>query len=217
MPDENQELLNIKTRRLKELRKQQATFGPHTPAHISMEIETLEAEIRELRQESGLPPAEVVLPTQGVPRTPLPTAAPEPAPAPPDQKGDGKKWWIPIVVALIGLAGVIFTTVWGNPFSPVEPPEEEMQPAEFTYEVHVVSVAGENLPEAHVMIQVAGKAPLDEVTDVNGFARFFIESSYAREPARLIVEKEGFHPHTQEIDLYPDRLPDRIPLEPTEP
>lgn len=231
MPTEKElrELLDINERRLHQLKKQEASFGAHTPAHISMEIDEVEAEIRKLRQQLGLP-EQVVEPPPAQAPAPIRPEIPQqtqtvpdrqaeirPSPQQPVSEKSGSKWWIPVVVALIGLAGVVFATVWNNYPPSVEPSQEEMQPVEFTYEAHVVSAMGESLPDAHIIIQVAGRAPLDEFTDSNGFARFFIDGSYAREPAHLIVEREGFHPHNQAIDLYPDGLPDKIPLEPIEP
>jgi len=214
MPTENElrELLDINERRLAKLKQKRDAFGLHTPDYILVEIDTAKAEIDNLRQQLGLPP---LPPEPSFPAIDRQTGMQ--LSQQPTTEESGSKWWIPIVVALIGLAGVVFVVVWNNPPSPVEPSEEDMQPVEFTYEVHVVSAMGENLPDTHIIIQVGGKAPLDEFTDSNGFARIVIDGTYAREPARLIVEREGFHPYTQEIDLYPDGLPDRIPLEPIEP
>jgi len=212
---QNDKVLDLKKRRLQKLKEEQAIKGINSPPEVLIEIEEIEAEIIQLqgysRQDEPLPSVSSSALTPPVGQT---TSPPESQPIS-EKKGVGK-WWIPIVVALIGLAGVVFVAVWNNP-TPVEPSEEEMQPAEFAYEVHVVSHTGENLPDAHVIIQVGGKAPLDGFADSNGFARIFIDGSYVREPARLMVEREGFHPYTQEIELYPDGLPDRIPLEPIEP
>jgi hypothetical protein len=63
-------------------------------------------------------------------------------------------------------------------------------------------------------LEVAGKAPLDEIADSNGFARFTIDTSYANKPGRLIVQATGYKTYAQNIDLVKDALPDIIQLEP---
>jgi hypothetical protein len=213
MSSENDlELLKIKEHRLHQLKKQQASFGLHTPVHISTEIEDTEAEIKQLRKSLGMPeatpesaPEDVSVSSESTP--------PEKVQKPQSSSTSGSKWWIPIVVALIGVAGTIFTVVWtrgDGEEPPIEPPG-----GEFTYQVRVQTVdTGEPIPNAIVTIEVGGKAPLDAVTDSKGIARIFIDASYAEKPGFLIVERDGFHSHNQNIDLVVDALPDVVLLEP---
>lgn len=83
----------------------------------------------------------------------------------------------------------------------------------FEYQVRVQNrEASQNIPNAKVTIEVAGQAPLDEITDANGFARISINASYAGKPGRLLVEASGYEAYRQEIDLTEGILPDTIPL-----
>ena len=88
-------------------------------------------------------------------------------------------------------------------------------PTRFTYPVRVQEQGtGQNIPNAKVIIEVVGQAPLDEITDTDGFARIFIDASYVGKPGRLLVEANGYKPCRQEIDLREGILPDTIQLEP---
>ena len=115
-------------------------------------------------------------------------------------------WWVPIIVALIGLIGVIITTKGG-----ILPQTD----TSFDYQVRVQAKdTGRYIPNAKVTIEVSGQAPLDGITDSNGLARIFIGSSHAGKPGLLIVEAAGYKRHTQNIDLTVGTLPDVVQLEP---
>jgi hypothetical protein len=115
-------------------------------------------------------------------------------------------WWVPIIVALIGLAGVIITSDWVTPPPPV---------TSFDYQVRVQAKdTGEYILNAKVTIEVGGQAPLDGITDSNGLARIFVGSSHAGKPGLLIVEATGYKRHTQNMDLTVGTLPDIVQLEP---
>ncbi len=84
----------------------------------------------------------------------------------------------------------------------------------FDYSVRVqTSDASSPILNAIVTIEVIGQAPLDEVTDSNGIARFFIDASRGGQPARLTVRAVGYRPYNQNIDLRQGTLPVVIPLE----
>jgi hypothetical protein len=120
------------------------------------------------------------------------------------------KWWVPIAVAVIGLIGIIFTTVWNGSGNPTPAPA-----ADFTYQVRVQDKAtGANIPNALVTIEVGGKAPLDAITDSTGFARIFVSADHSGQPGRLLVEAEGYIKHRQEIDITEGALPKDVLLEP---
>lgn len=86
----------------------------------------------------------------------------------------------------------------------------------FSYPIRVQSKeTGENIANARITIEVAGKAPLDEVTDTNGYARIFIDIGYTGQPSKLIVQSTGYKKYVQSIDLNRDILPDVIQLEVT--
>jgi len=54
---------------------------------------------------------------------------------------------------------------------------------------------------------------LDETTDVNGIAVIAIDSSYANQRGRLIVEASGYQRYEQNINLVVAALPDVVQLE----
>ncbi len=86
--------------------------------------------------------------------------------------------------------------------------------AQFSYQVRVqVQDTGDYVPNARVTIEVGGKAPLDDITDVNGIARIFVSTSHAGQPATLIVETDGCEKYRQHIDLIEGTLPDVVFLE----
>src|SRR5215217_5103383 len=73
-------------------------------------------------------------------------------------------------------------------------------PLSFSYQVRVQDKStGEGIERARVTINVAGQAPIDELTDSNGLARIFISSSHANKPGQLQVEANGFKVYTQNI------------------
>lgn len=88
-------------------------------------------------------------------------------------------------------------------------------PASFQYGVKVQAKDTEKfISDAKVIIDVAGKAPLSEVSDSNGFTRIFIDVDRAGQPAKLIIEADKYKKHTQNIDLNPNSLPTIVQLEP---
>lgn len=118
-----------------------------------------------------------------------------------------RKLWVKIVFALIASVGTItaaFISIGiknGNENS-------------FSYPVRVQDKAtGQAIERASVVIYVPGKAPLDEITDTNGFTRIFIPVSYANQPSKLMVEASGFKKHIQNLDLTGYALPKDISLE----
>lgn len=134
---------------------------------------------------------------------------------PQSSSSGAKKWWIPIpiAVAIIGLIGVIFTTVWnsGGDSDPTPVPTV----GDFTYQVRVQDKdTNDNIPNAVVTIEVGGQAPLDGITDSTGLARIFVSSSHSGQPGRLIVEADGYIKYRQEIDITEGALPKDILLEP---
>ncbi|MCA9976798.1 MAG: hypothetical protein KC413_13650, partial [Anaerolineales bacterium] len=85
----------------------------------------------------------------------------------------------------------------------------------FDYSIRVQAAgSGENLSGARVTIEVRDEniAPKIELTDSNGLARIFIDSSRAGKPGRLIVEATEFNTYTQNIDLAVGNLPSIIQL-----
>jgi hypothetical protein len=93
-----------------------------------------------------------------------------------------------------------------------------LQPTSTDSFTYLVRVQEENtsrgLPSAKVTIEAANQAPLDEITDTNGFARIFIDSIYAGKAGRLLIEANGYELFRQEIDLRKDLLPDTVKLKP---
>lgn len=123
-------------------------------------------------------------------------------------------WWVPIIVALIGLVGVIIPLIMNSADEKTSPSPSPQQEAIFEYPVRVQAKGtDEDIPNAKVIIEVIGKAPLDEFTDTNGFTRIFIDADHTGQPAKLIVEATGYKRYIQNIDLDKDALPDIVQLE----
>ncbi len=85
-------------------------------------------------------------------------------------------------------------------------------PASFTYGVTVLDTEGQPIPNAQVTIEIEGKAPLEDEADGYGFARIEVPAGYVERPGRLRVRSDGFAPFDQNIELYPDRLPNTVRL-----
>ena len=87
-------------------------------------------------------------------------------------------------------------------------------PASFDYLVRVLDSAGATLPDVKVTIEVPGRTPLDDFTDVNGLAVIPIPATYVDRTGKLIAEAAGFEIYRQNITLQADQLPDEIRLSP---
>lgn len=84
----------------------------------------------------------------------------------------------------------------------------------FQYPVKVQTIeTGEAISNARVIIEVLGKAPLDVLTDSDGFARVFIDLNRSGEPGRLTVQATGYREYSQNIDLDRIHLPHNVQLE----
>lgn len=119
-------------------------------------------------------------------------------------------WWVPIIVAIIGLAGILISRQ-ANTANETPTPQPSTT---FDYLVRVQTKdTGEPISNARVTIEVVGQAPIDELTDSNGIARIFVDANYAGQPGRLIVEAVGYKLYRQEIDIREASLPDTIQLE----
>ena len=203
-------VLEFKRRRLQKLKEEQAVKGISTPPEVLIEIEILEAEIEQLR---GISRKDEPQPTISPPTTAPPikkeTVKPAPPPAQPTpEEKSGNKWWILIVVILVGLAGYVFFSMWNWP---PEPP-----PGEFAYSIRVVNPMGEPLPDAHVVIQPAERDHMEQGTNGEGLALFYLDGSFDGVPAIVFAGKEGFREREHEIMLHPEGHTE-IPLEPMEP
>lgn len=86
-------------------------------------------------------------------------------------------------------------------------------PTQFNYSVTVVDDETElPIAGAQVVIEIVGRAPLGEDADSNGFARVVVPAAFAEQPGRLIIRADGYKVWSEEIDLYPDRLPNIVKL-----
>lgn len=116
-----------------------------------------------------------------------------------------EKYWIPIIVAIIGLAGVVFTAIYTN---------ASKTPSVFDYQVRVIEESsGTPISGAKVTIEVGGQAPMNEFADSEGVARLFVDRLRAGKPGRIIVEMRDYSTYTENIDLVPEALPDIVQLE----
>ncbi len=123
-----------------------------------------------------------------------------------------------ILAVLLSLTSITTGCTLNRP-SPIPPnsptPTTPNSPiSSFAYQVRVQTESTNNhIRRAHVTIEVRGKAPLDDFTDVNGLARLFIPTEYVNQPGVLLVEASGYQRHRQHIDLIKDTLPDVVQLE----
>ena len=115
-----------------------------------------------------------------------------------------RKVWVPIIVALIGLAGAVIPIVITRCDGDVDP--------EYLVRVQAKDT-GSYVGRARVTIEVAGEAPVDDITDTQGLARIHIPSSHAGQAGRLIVEAPGYERYEQHVKLAPNALPDVVQLE----
>jgi hypothetical protein len=212
-PDEIDALkrrLTIHRRNLYELEEQKAKRGLDVPLHIINEIAEQKEAIAQIEARlAGL--------SVDVPKVDRGTAESRDIREPQSSHKSliasiSKKlwlpsvWWVPIIVALIGLIGVLITSK-----GMILPRPD----TSFGYQVRVLAKdTGEYIPNAKVMIEVSGQAPLDGITDSNGLARIFISASHAGRPGVLIVEAAGYKRYIQHIDLTMGTLPDVVQLEP---
>jgi hypothetical protein len=123
----------------------------------------------------------------------------------------GEKWWVPIIVALIGMVGLVWAAYVGSGSSSgmLSAPTST-----FRYQVRVQSqLSPEGIPDAKVTIDVGGIAPLDDFTDSNGLAVFDIDESRVGKSGRLMVDAPKYQSLSQNIDLLQDALPKIIRLE----
>ena len=121
-------------------------------------------------------------------------------------------WWKhpTIFAAVIGAIGMMIVAIIQlTPLLFSSP-----KPGRFSYSVRVEMKDGRQIiNNAKVSIIVGGKTPLIEFTDVNGFSLFSIETDYAGSHGILIVEASGFSVYTQNINIFPDKLPAVVQLE----
>jgi hypothetical protein len=89
--------------------------------------------------------------------------------------------------------------------------------AAFDYQVRVIDEnTTQPISSALVILEVGGDvAPLDEYTDSNGLARFFVSSALAEERGRLRVERDGYDSYVKNMDVTPDALPEEVMLYPS--
>jgi hypothetical protein len=208
--DQNKRVLELKRRRLQKLKEEQAIKGISTPPEVLIEMEELEAEIGQLQgTNQSHEPQPTVSPPIAAPPIKQETPAPTPPSAQPTpEEKSGGKWWVLIVVILLGLAGYIFYSMWN--------PSPEPQPGEFVHSIRIVNPIGEPLPDAHVVIQPADRNHFEQRTNGEGIASFYLDGSFDGVPAMVFVAKDGFGERNHEIMLHPEGY-DEIPLEPMQP
>ena len=126
------------------------------------------------------------------------------------------KIWVPIIVALIGLAGIIITNLGKDDVptsnSSLTPPATNG----FVYSVTVMDkVSTKPIENAHILIETGGGfAPKNAYTDSNGFVRITIDASQSGRQGRLSISATNYERQTHDIDLTSDALPQEIRLEP---
>lgn len=206
--DELKDLIDLNQRRLHSLRKQRAIKGLNTEPEIVIQIEDLEAELKQFQAE-----LDELQSKSSTPVTAKEVKKPSTEHKKLSQKRVGSADFWTKLAAIGTVIGVIVALIFGV-LQVIEPNQEGS--SVFTYQVRVEAIGtNETIPNATVTIEVGGQAPLDNVTDSNGVARIFISATHAGKPARLIVEAEGYRRYRQEMDLVEEVLPDIVRLEPS--
>ena len=123
-------------------------------------------------------------------------------------KGPAQLWWVPIVVAVIGLVALVGSSLiekW--PFARTED--------SFEYSVRVQHKDQDKyISGATITLETPEQAPLITETDSTGYARLFLDSNYAGKPGRLLIEATGYQTYVREVDLRQGDLPSIVSLEP---
>lgn len=138
-----------------------------------------------------------------------PAQAPQPPPG-----NSGLASWTPIIVALIGLVGVLAVGYWQ--FGPK--PEPTPTPREVTLTIYVKNRSGGAIPGAQVRLERSA-GPETRGADGNGAARFTVAIG-PRDVSRAVVTATGFRENTQSVpaierdtslDVFLEPLPERSP------
>ena len=123
-------------------------------------------------------------------------------------------FWLPIILAIIGVVSAIVVAIISNPIPGPSPTSTTLSSNNFAYQVRVETKEGKAISNCAVILEIGGKAPLDSVSDANGLAQIFVEASYAGKPGKLIVKIDGYKTHTQFINLTEGALPKVVQLDP---
>jgi len=116
------------------------------------------------------------------------------------------KWRIAIFGAVLAITTLIVIAL----------PRSKSPEVASSYTLQVQSQeTGEDIRNAEVRLDLAGKAPLRAITDSDGFARIPVDISYNDHRATLVVEATGYKKFRQEIDLTVNDMPHLVQLEPT--
>ena len=84
--------------------------------------------------------------------------------------------------------------------------------AAFTYIVNVLDEDDQPIPQAQLIIEIEGKAPLENEADDDGYARIAVPASHAGRPGLVRVRAADYAAFSQNIDIYEDRLPNTVRL-----
>ena len=156
------------------------------------------------------------------PQTATTTTAPVPTTPAEDETTGGGGWFSRLpdagkAAVITGIFAVIvaFISVLADRI-PIEPTPTPQPP--FAYQVRVRSASGgQAISDAEVTIEVPGRAPLDDFTDVNGLAAIQIPVAYVDQASKLIIEAVGFDLYVRNITLQQGQLPVEIRLSPANP
>lgn len=104
-----------------------------------------------------------------------------------------------------------------TPTAATAPQQPTATPTQWLYPIRVVEKDSEGaipIPGARVVIETTSGAPLDSLTDSDGFTRVFIPSVHQGARAILRVTAAQHQSYRQELDLYANGLPDTVELAP---
>ena len=124
-------------------------------------------------------------------------------------------WWLAVIslCLLTACQPIVAPTVAPTPADvATATPAPTATPTSFTYGVTVLDAENRAVPDAHILIEIEGQAPLEEYADANGYARIVVPATHTERPGRMTVNAPGYEVTISNIDLYQERLPDTVRL-----
>lgn len=112
------------------------------------------------------------------------------------------RWRAAVLLVLFGslLALTACQPIAAPPVTPPPPtvdfatPAPTSTPSAFLYGVTVLDGDNQPIPNAQVLIEIQGKAPLENSVDEHGYAEVEVPTSHAGRAGRLRVRADGFEP-----------------------
>ncbi len=232
-----EERLRISRERLAHRLQQQATYGPATDYHIIADIRAARNEIAQIKaalRHDGVAVADhpddgdhdhTSNDGSGGQRAAVSAASPPQSSAAKggtmsaqQQQQSGGGGDLKIWVAVIGALGVIVAAAIAILPQVFGRGEGQLPAGAFLYTVRVEEAGTmEPIPNAEVMLSVAGQPSLVGYTDSKGEAIIQVDASHANQTGDLTTSSDGYADYRRSLILKKDQLPQIIKLDPAQP